>query len=365
MVEVLIRGSTRAPPAVVRPSRRRGRRRGDAPSTSTLAAGRAGDGPDRHQHRAAGRLRRPGPPALRSGGAVRSLDRQQRRARSTPAIAARSRCCWSTSTRQAGRRSRGDRIAQLVFQRVERARFVEVDRLPGSDRGAGGYGSTGGFAADRQHQQEDSRDFPSQGSKDRSARRSHDERAEAADAARWPDELDELESSDRSGPWDRQETDADEGDGLHRPRRAGGQGRPGLELRLQVDEQDADRGGGDARRSRVRAWSCAPSPHRGATASGTRSAADIAAEAAKRGGTATEVDGEFGTELKVVVPVQTPDGAQATQTSRIVGVEVRAGCCAARSSARAPPSPTRRACSSRRSATSSSCAATARWRRAT
>jgi dUTP pyrophosphatase len=42
---------------------------------------------------------------------------------------------------------RGDRIAQLVFQRVERARFVEVDRLPGSDRGDGGYGSTGGVAA--------------------------------------------------------------------------------------------------------------------------------------------------------------------------------------------------------------------------
>jgi dUTP pyrophosphatase len=40
---------------------------------------------------------------------------------------------------------RGDRIAQLVVQRFERARFVEVDRLPGSARGAGGYGSTGGF----------------------------------------------------------------------------------------------------------------------------------------------------------------------------------------------------------------------------
>jgi len=34
--------------------------------------------------------------------------------------------------------SRGDRIAQLVVQRVERARFVEVERLPGSDRGDGG-----------------------------------------------------------------------------------------------------------------------------------------------------------------------------------------------------------------------------------
>ncbi|MGH3387002.1 MAG: dUTP diphosphatase [Nocardioidaceae bacterium] len=45
--------------------------------------------------------------------------------------------------------SRGDRIAQLVFQRVERARFVEVERLPGSARGDGGHGSTGGFAAAR------------------------------------------------------------------------------------------------------------------------------------------------------------------------------------------------------------------------
>ncbi len=41
---------------------------------------------------------------------------------------------------------RGDRVAQLVVQRFEEARFVEVDTLPASVRGAGGYGSTGGFA---------------------------------------------------------------------------------------------------------------------------------------------------------------------------------------------------------------------------
>jgi dUTP pyrophosphatase len=41
---------------------------------------------------------------------------------------------------------RGDRIAQLVIQRVELARFHEVDSLPGSSRGTGGHGSTGGFA---------------------------------------------------------------------------------------------------------------------------------------------------------------------------------------------------------------------------
>ncbi|MEV0202863.1 dUTP diphosphatase, partial [Nonomuraea sp. NPDC050691] len=38
---------------------------------------------------------------------------------------------------------RGDRIAQLVVQRVERAAFREVAQLPGSARGAGGFGSTG------------------------------------------------------------------------------------------------------------------------------------------------------------------------------------------------------------------------------
>lgn len=38
---------------------------------------------------------------------------------------------------------RGDRIAQLVLQRVEYGRFHEVDTLPGSARGGDGYGSTG------------------------------------------------------------------------------------------------------------------------------------------------------------------------------------------------------------------------------
>ena len=43
--------------------------------------------------------------------------------------------------------SRGDRIAQLVVQRVERAHFHVVEELPGSVRGSGGHGSTGGVAA--------------------------------------------------------------------------------------------------------------------------------------------------------------------------------------------------------------------------
>ena len=38
---------------------------------------------------------------------------------------------------------RGERIAQLVIQPVAHARLVEVERLPGSARGEGGFGSTG------------------------------------------------------------------------------------------------------------------------------------------------------------------------------------------------------------------------------
>jgi dUTP diphosphatase len=38
---------------------------------------------------------------------------------------------------------RGDRIAQLVIQRVERVEPIEVTELPASERGAGGFGSTG------------------------------------------------------------------------------------------------------------------------------------------------------------------------------------------------------------------------------
>ena len=39
---------------------------------------------------------------------------------------------------------RGDRIAQLLVQRVELVEFVEVDSLDETSRGAGGYGSSGG-----------------------------------------------------------------------------------------------------------------------------------------------------------------------------------------------------------------------------
>ena len=38
---------------------------------------------------------------------------------------------------------RGDRVAQIVIQRIENVNFVPVSQLPGTERGSGGFGSTG------------------------------------------------------------------------------------------------------------------------------------------------------------------------------------------------------------------------------
>jgi len=49
----------------------------------------------------------------------------------------------NTDAKESFRLRRGDRLAQLVFQRVDRAAFREVESLPASPRGTGGHGSTG------------------------------------------------------------------------------------------------------------------------------------------------------------------------------------------------------------------------------
>ena len=49
----------------------------------------------------------------------------------------------NTDTAQAYPVAVGDRIAQLIVMPVTRARFIEVETLPGSHRGDGGFGSTG------------------------------------------------------------------------------------------------------------------------------------------------------------------------------------------------------------------------------
>ena len=49
----------------------------------------------------------------------------------------------NTDPREEYRVERGDRIAQLVIQRVEQADFEVVDELPSSERGLGGFGHSG------------------------------------------------------------------------------------------------------------------------------------------------------------------------------------------------------------------------------
>ena len=51
----------------------------------------------------------------------------------------------NTDTDRAFTIARGDRIAQLVVQRVDEAHFIEVESLPGSHRGDTGHGASGGF----------------------------------------------------------------------------------------------------------------------------------------------------------------------------------------------------------------------------
>lgn len=55
-------------------------------------------------------------------------------------------CLLNTDAHRTVHLDRGDLIAQVVFQRIGRARFVEVSALPCSARSADGHGSTGGIS---------------------------------------------------------------------------------------------------------------------------------------------------------------------------------------------------------------------------
>lgn len=52
-------------------------------------------------------------------------------------------CAVNLDPERSIRIKRGDRIAQLVIQRVPAVTLVEVDELDETDRGAGGFGSSG------------------------------------------------------------------------------------------------------------------------------------------------------------------------------------------------------------------------------
>jgi hypothetical protein len=128
----------------------------------------------------------------------------------------------------------------------------------------------------------------------------------------------ETSGDARTGPFDVSQV---EGDGIDRAD-LGSVLVPAIadrELRLQVDEQSGQ----------VRAVMLAGSdgacefqafaaPRNGDLWSTVRP--QIAADIAQRGGTTTEREGRFGTELLCQVPVQRPDGTASTQPSRIIGV---------------------------------------------
>jgi hypothetical protein len=97
-------------------------------------------------------------------------------------------------------------------------------------------------------------------------------------------------------------------------------GMPGMELRLQVDEQSGQVQAVllvlDDSALELRAFAA---PKTSGIWPEVRR--EIAAEASRMGGTATESEGSFGTELVLVVPVEDPQGQIFSQTSRVLGVD--------------------------------------------
>ncbi|MFG1623542.1 DUF3710 domain-containing protein [Kribbella sp. NPDC049227] len=97
-------------------------------------------------------------------------------------------------------------------------------------------------------------------------------------------------------------------------------GMPGMELRLQVDEQSGQVQAVllvlEDSALELRAFAA---PKTSGIWSEVRR--EIAAEASRMGGTATESEGSFGTELVLVVPVEDPEGQIFSQTSRVLGVD--------------------------------------------
>lgn len=147
--------------------------------------------------------------------------------------------------------------------------------------------------------------------------------AEAASAGDAPEAAPQAATGTgerAAGPWDSSEVELDEDDPTVVD--LGGlvvKGRPGLELRLQVDEASQQIAAvllvGPDGAVELRPFAA---PRNGDIWSDVRR--QIAAETARRGGTATEADGPYGTELRVAMPATTPDGQAATQPSRVIGI---------------------------------------------
>ena len=128
----------------------------------------------------------------------------------------------------------------------------------------------------------------------------------------------EIEEIEESGPWDSESLPGDEVDrvDLGSLRVAP---RDGAELRLQVDENTGEVQSvmlaSDEGAMELRAFAA---PRNGELWEEVRP--QIAADVSGHGGTATEREGRWGVELVCQMQVVMPDGSQAMQPSRIVGV---------------------------------------------
>jgi hypothetical protein len=121
------------------------------------------------------------------------------------------------------------------------------------------------------------------------------------------------------GPWDVADVDIDDDPNTVD---LGGllvRGRPGLEMRLQVDERQGEVVAVMlvAQDGAVELRAFAAPRNESIWADVRR---EISGEATRRGGTVDEEQGQFGPELRLAIPVQTPDGQQGTQLTRVVGV---------------------------------------------
>ncbi|HEU0040784.1 MAG TPA: DUF3710 domain-containing protein [Jiangellaceae bacterium] len=136
-----------------------------------------------------------------------------------------------------------------------------------------------------------------------------------------PDLAESPKSERPDGPFDASEVDLDEA----RTGRVdlGGmliKGAEGMQLQLQVDQRTGNAtsvllGIGDAAVQLV----AVAAPRSSGLWGQTR--LQIAADARRRGGTAEDATGPFGPEVRVVVPVTTPEGKQGVQPSRVSGID--------------------------------------------
>ncbi len=142
---------------------------------------------------------------------------------------------------------------------------------------------------------------------------------ERADAGAEAGAGSEVTDDPRSrGPWDESEVDVPEENRLH----LGGlvvTGREGLEVRLQVDEASGQVAAVllVAEDGAVELRPFAAPRHEDLWDDVRR---QIAAETARRGGTATEVEGPYGPALSVLMTGRTPDGKAVTQPSLVLGI---------------------------------------------